>query len=126
MPSDLISKANSRTILIIEDERDIRELLTLFLEGEGYAVMTASNGLEGLRLLRSNKKPGLILLDMMMPVIGGLEFLDILKNDKDLASIPVYVVSANARAEDLNGARGLIRKPASIEAILKVVKSYCG
>ena len=115
-----------RTILIVEDERDIRESLQSMLELEGYDVLTASNGKEALDLLRSTElKPRLVFLDMMMPVMDGASFLNILVNDTILAPIPVYIHSANTNLTDLKGARGILRKPASIEAIMKLVESYC-
>lgn len=125
MTTDQNSKPCNRTILIIEDDQDIRETLQNMLLAEGYEVLTATNGKEGIELLKSNSQPRLVLLDMAMPVMNGMEFLDILTNDTILAAIPVYIHSATANLVDINGARGLIRKPASYEAILRLVKSYC-
>lgn len=96
------------------------------LENEGYTVLTCKNGKEGIEVLRATShKPRLVLLDMMMPVMDGVGFLNILVNDTILAPIPVYVHSANTNLSDIQGARGILRKPASFEAIMKLVESYC-
>ena len=115
-----------RTIMVIEDDRDIRDAVKEILESENYKVVTAGNGKEALELLRATaNQPRLVLLDMMMPVMDGFDFLKILTNDTVLAAIPVYIHSANYDIRDLRGAKGLLRKPASCEAILALVESYC-
>src|SRR5689334_1575844 len=84
-----------RPILIVDDDVDIREALTDTLEARGFEVVTAANGLEALRLLRSNAvSPSVILLDLMMPVLDGYEFLDEQRKDPALASIPVAIITA--------------------------------
>lgn len=116
----------NRKILIVEDDLEIRESLKDVLEMEGYKVETASNGKEAIDLLRATStQPRLVLLDMMMPVMDGVGFLNILTNDTILAAIPVFIHSATADLTNIHGARGLLRKPASVEAILKLVESYC-
>jgi two-component system chemotaxis response regulator CheY len=121
-----ISNSNNRTVLIVEDDSVIRELLKDILELEGYSVSTAGNGQEAIDLLRAGKtQPKLVLLDMMMPVMDGASFLNIVTKDTTLAKIPVYIHSASLDIPELNGARGLIRKPSSYETIVKLVESYC-
>ncbi len=113
------------SVLIIEDDHDIRETLKELLVTEGYAVLTAENGKEGIEVLKTGKRPRLVLLDLMMPVMGGIEFLDILTKDAVLASIPVYIHSATADMTLIKGARGLLKKPASFDSIIELVQSYC-
>ena len=89
-----VMKGNGRRILVVEDDRDIRESLQDLLEVEGYAVTTAENGRDALEQLQRMDAPSVILLDLMMPVMSGDEFLRELRKDGALASIPVLVVSA--------------------------------
>src|SRR5579885_3279154 len=91
------------SILIIEDELEIRENLKALLELEGYQVITAGNGREGLEALKSAPRPCLILLDLLMPVMTGDEFLRELTSQDALATIPVCVVSGVS--EKLKGVR---------------------
>ena len=115
-------------LLIVEDDPDLREVLDLALTAEGYRVATASNGAEALETLkRSEPKPKLILLDLMMPVINGWEFREKQTEDPDLVGIPVVVVSAAAdlpsRASDLR-ADAYLRKPLALDQLLATVEKY--
>ena len=116
---------NCETILVIEDDRDIREALKESLELEGYHVLAANNGKEGLDILKTLVTPCLVLLDMMMPVMGGREFLNELKKDATLMPIPVFIVSAIADKVNTEGAVGFIKKPADLDVVLKMVERYC-
>src|SRR5262245_55711029 len=83
------------SILIVEDDRDIREILAETLVDYGYEVTTAANGLEALKQLRSmTTLPSIILLDLMMPIMDGYAFLDERGRDASLVAIPVAVVTA--------------------------------
>ncbi len=116
-------------ILIIEDEPDLRDTLKELLELEGFHVSAAENGQEGLRLLKEIAQPCLILLDLMMPVMNGWQFLDALKVDHQhvLATIPVVVVSAAADVADIEQQHGCraIKKPASIELLVGLAHRHC-
>ena len=84
-----------KSVLIVDDDADIRDLLAEALVQEGFDVMTAANGLEGLRILRGLRAPpSVILLDLMMPILDGYGFLDQFRRDPVLASIPLVVVTA--------------------------------
>src|SRR3989442_228935 len=85
-----------KEILIVEDDPDIRESLQVVLETEGYNARTAANGKEGVAALESLEHPCLVLLDLMMPVMNGWEFLAVQRNDERLNKVPVVVVSAIA------------------------------
>jgi CheY-like chemotaxis protein len=116
------------TILVVEDDPDITESLCDVLQGEGYQVATAANGKEGLERLRQIDRPCLILLDLMMPVMSGGEFLAALRQTEALASIPVVIVSAwaNESAQVRAQSQGFVRKPISIDALLDATNRLCG
>jgi CheY-like chemotaxis protein len=116
-----------RGILIVEDEPMIRESLREALEFEGYKVFTAVNGRDAIETLSHIPHPCLILLDLMMPVMNGWEFLSHRCEDDFLAKIPVAVVTAagEAKAQNLN-AQVVIKKPIELELLLKWVSRYCG
>lgn len=105
---------NCKTVLIVEDDKEIRESFQDALEMEGYEVSTATNGKEALELLTHSPKPCLVLLDMMMPIMGGRELLDIMMKDVTLAPIPVFIVSVVADKENSKGAVGFLKKPADL------------
>ncbi|MDB5778002.1 MAG: hypothetical protein JWP79_185 [Polaromonas sp.] len=116
-------------ILLIEDEPDIRETLRELLELVGFKVETAANGREGLDKLESAGRPCLILLDLMMPVMNGWEFLDALQKspDPDRAAIPVIAVSAAVEMVDLKARYGCrsLKKPVDIDTLLNMVREHC-
>ncbi|MBY0414468.1 MAG: response regulator [Bdellovibrionales bacterium] len=115
----------TKNILIVEDDKDIRESMKDALEIEGYKVLMASNGNEGLASLRSNDHTCMILLDLLMPTMGGREFMDIVQNEEKISSIPIFIHSSVANKENTIGAAGWIKKPADLSVILRAVKSYC-
>lgn len=119
-----------KSILIVEDDCDIREAFEDFLTSEGFDVYTAMNGKEGLELLKRIPGPALIFLDLMMPVMNGWEFLEAQKGDHVIASLPVVVVSA-LRSDSVLGKEqrpaqtaGYLKKPISIDSITKIVSQY--
>ena len=112
------------TVLVVEDDFNIRETLRDALEIDGYQVVTADNGREALDKIHAGPKPDLILLDMMMPVMSGREFLDAAGADAKIAPIPVVVISATADATSARGAAAFIKKPPDLELILQMVAKY--
>jgi CheY-like chemotaxis protein len=117
------------TILVIEDDHDMRELERAALCHSGYEVVTATNGRDGLRRL-AEVQPCLILLDLMMPVMDGLAFLEARLRDGLAIDVPVYCVSA-AGQEMLNearsrGATACIAKPVDLEQLCDLVAEVCG
>jgi len=122
-PADLENACNS--ILIVEDEPEIRESLKEALEWEGYTVGTACNGKEALEKLSIMPKPCLILLDLMMPVMNGFEFAAALKHDVVLTAIPIVVLSAfSGQGEDKIGAKVALKKPVDLDVLFSMVKKY--
>ena len=82
------------TVFIIEDDPDTREMLGKFLELEGYQVETAVNGQQALERLKNGVRPSVILLDLMMPVMDGFDFIDHMQRNELWRNIPVLVVTA--------------------------------
>ena len=91
--------AEKKRILVIEDEAEMIDLTRIVLEREGYKVLGADGGARGLEMIKQ-EKPDLILLDLMMPDIGGWEVYRQVKADQELAQIPVIVVTAKAQSID--------------------------
>lgn len=114
-----------KTILIVEDDDDIRNVMIDLLESEGYVAQAATNGKEALDLLGTMAKPCLVLLDMMMPIMNGRQFLDKVMSDVVLAPIPVLIVSAVADKTNTEGSVGFLKKPIDIDVVLNVVSQYC-
>ncbi len=114
-------------VLVVEDDPDIQESLKFILEEEGCHVDTAANGAEALSRLDHGKRlPKLILLDLMMPVMSGWEFLEHVREDERLRNIPIVVVTAAGEPRDApEGAMRVLRKPLDLEALLGLVRQYC-
>jgi CheY-like chemotaxis protein len=87
-------------ILVVDDDADIREVLSEVLIESGHDVMTASNGLEGLQILRDGWSPCMVLLDLMMPVMDGFTFLERVQSIPALARVPIVVLTAKDLTED--------------------------
>ncbi len=118
--------AKSR-ILIIEDDADIREAFTDLLTSDGYEVVTANNGQEGIDHLRKDAGFSLIFLDLMMPVKDGFQFRKEQLEDKTISHIPVVIMSADGHIEEkqaTTGAKEYLRKPIDITDILDTAKKY--
>ena len=110
-------------VLVVEDSRTQALQIQLLLEDAGYHVATAANGKEGLDRLEF-ARPSLILLDLMMPVMSGPEFLQVLIEDKNHA--PVVVVSAYGEiADPATGISDFIPKPVRLDRLLDAVSRYC-
>ena len=115
------------SVLLVEDDTDVRSALRDVLEAEGCTVYEASNGSEGLALLNAmNPLPDILLLDLMLPgPLNGWDVLCVKQADERLSGIPVVVLTAvtpqEARARSLEGAHLILKKPFSIPQILSVV-----
>jgi CheY-like chemotaxis protein len=117
-----------RSILVVDDDPDIREAISSALSDEGYQVTGASNGREALAHLRGQTRPSLILLDMMMPEMDGWRFRLELKKLPELASIPVVILSAHGNVRDAAlalGAADYLRKPLRLDSLLEIAERYC-
>jgi CheY-like chemotaxis protein len=111
--------------MIVEDDDDIRESLQEALEAEGYPVHVAANGREGLTLLAHIERPCVILLDLMMPVMNGWEFLSVQRQDRAFAQIPVIVVSAAPETALPRDSAAVVPKPVDLDQLLEVVRKLC-
>jgi two-component system response regulator CpxR len=114
----------NKIVLVVEDDIIIRENLRDALEMEGYKVFTAANGKEGLEKLKLIPQPALVLLDMMMPVMNGREFLDVILADHMLAAIPVIIVSADIDESKKVGSKAYLKKPVDLDLLLQWVSRY--
>ncbi len=116
----------SKKIVLAEDEPQIARLIEFKLKKEGYQVTWKENGEEALKAIKADK-PDLILLDIMMPVMGGYEVLRRLKEDENLKSVPVIMLTARAHEKDVvkgiaMGAEDYITKPFHPAELLVRVK----
>jgi len=123
-----VPRGPRRPVLVVDDDRDIRETLRDLLELEGWPVAVARNGLEALERMRE-VRPGLVLLDLFMPVMDGAEVCRRRQGDAELESIPVVVISAAPDLDErLRALRvaGHLEKPVRIETLLDTVVRFCG
>lgn len=118
-------KNKCRSILVVEDEKGIQEVLKIALEMEGYDVFTADNGKIGLEMLSKIPTPCLILLDLMMPVMNGWQFAEVVSNDVSLATIPVIIVTAYGDRAKTVPSKGILKKPIDLDSLLNTVKKWC-
>lgn len=110
-----------RTALIVDDNSDIRFLLSQVLKMEGYEVVLAENGKVAQEKLLKGKPPMIVLLDLMMPVMDGWQFLSWKNEHPSYSDIPVLVISAMQLAEVPEGTVGYLRKPIDIKDVIKTV-----
>ncbi len=119
-----------KSVLIVEDNELNMKLFNDLLEAKGYETIQTRNGLEALDLARQHR-PDLILMDIQLPEVSGLEVTKWLKEDDDLHTIPVIAVTAFAMKGDeerirQGGCEAYISKPISVVKFLETVKSYIG
>jgi CheY-like chemotaxis protein len=126
--------STSKTVLIIEDEEDAAELFAEMMRVSGFRVLKTSNSGPALTLMGS-EKPDVIILDIMMPEISGLDILRQMRRDPELANIPVVVVSAKSMPADIKngmeaGASTYLTKPVGFldlkEAVERALASRAG
>jgi len=108
-------KKRSLTVLIVEDDNELREILQAEFELEGLTVLTATDGSEAVTTVR-RLKPDLVLMDNMMPIMNGIEATKIIKNEEDVQHIPIIMLTASGNKEDIvegleAGAIDYITKP---------------
>jgi two-component system alkaline phosphatase synthesis response regulator PhoP len=110
------------TILVVDDDSSIAEMLQVILEDEGYQVVTAHNGQEGLACLKTSP-PTLVLCDFMMPVLDGVQMCRTMQANPDYQAIPFVLMSSLHAAIDSVGCRfaALLTKPFDLENILPLI-----
>ena len=115
-----------KTVLLAEDDVEIRDILQDLLEAEGYDVVPAGHGRQALEFLegvRGGKLPDLVVLDLMMPLVDGVQVLKAMKGDPVLAAIPVVVLSAVVR-ERPAGAAAFLRKPIPLQKLFDTIRGF--
>jgi DNA-binding response OmpR family regulator len=119
----------STSVLVVEDDPSVRGLLQTLLSAEGYEVVTASDGLAGL-VKATSSHPSLVLLDLMMPDLGGVRVLEEMREDPELADIPVIVVTGKIDAipgmRQLLGEDNVFLKPFAVGELLSRVADVTG
>jgi CheY-like chemotaxis protein len=117
-----LMKCLGLTILLVDDDLDVREGLSLLLEMKGYLVVQAENGQEALlQLKNTDRLPLVVVLDLAMPILDGRGFLDQRARDRVLASIPVIVVSGSRPDEALSEVEVFLQKPVEITHLLESI-----
>lgn len=114
----------TRTILVVEDEKDLRDMMREILELNGYSVVTAVDGQAALEALEQIEHLGLVLLDLLMPRMNGWDFLKEMRGRADYATVPV-VVHSSSIAGAPEGATRVLKKPIELERFLDVVHEFC-
>ncbi len=112
-------------ILVIDDDSDVREIVTFVLAADGHEVRCAADGVAALEELRRGGRPSLILVDMMMPRLDGEGFMRALRRDPLLAEIPVVILTAHTGAREKAaalGAAGCLVKPVELSDLLATVE----
>jgi len=117
-------------ILVIEDDDQVRDAIRALLESEGYSVLAASNGKDALERLNRIHPPALILLDLLMPIMSGQEFLaELIKEDAiTFSKIPIVVITGASGDKWIESVKPFtavsLRKPVDVDALLGIVAQY--
>ncbi len=121
------SGVTSRQILVVDDEPTIRELLVELLTTEGYVAEAVANGWVALEWLRAHHPmPCLVLLDMMMPVMDGRQFLSVIEEDSTFGAVPVVVITAHDVCKELRNSPRVvdcIQKPLQVDRLLAAIEA---
>jgi len=118
----------SKKILVVDDEEELRDFISMRLEANGYEVVTAGNGIEGLKVV-VDEKPDLIISDVLMPEMDGFAFYKILKEDEATKDIPVLILTARGKMEDtfrVLGVDDFLSKPFQADELLSKIQLQLG
>jgi CheY-like chemotaxis protein len=118
------SNAMTHTVLVVEDERDLREMMRDALELNGYNVVTAEHGVDALAKLAGIESLCLVILDLLMPVMDGWDFVVKLRQQAGFALVPV-VVHTSAAGQAPAGVTRVLQKPMLFDRLLSVVREFC-
>jgi CheY-like chemotaxis protein len=111
-------------LLVVDDDKEILATMQDLLEEEGYSVRTAADGVEAVYAM-AQRKPRMILLDLMMPHMTGWEVLEAMKADPALADIPVCVATGRRHEAPPKAATYVLQKPFTVDELLEVVRQHC-
>jgi CheY-like chemotaxis protein len=114
----------NHTVLVVEDEEELREMIREVLEESGYDVVTAAEGGQALAAMGRIQRPCLVLLDLLMPGMNGWDFYEKLKERPELADVPVVVHTSSPDRAPAGVAR-VLRKPLRLERLLETVREFC-
>lgn len=119
------TESEKKSILVIDDCQDVLDLQRVVLEQNGYTVITAQSGIEAFEILAKISRPNLILLDMNLEDMTGIDFLKELENEKPeiIKNVPVVILSGTASVPE-SKAIGFIHKPYDLEKFISDVKTY--
>ncbi len=124
-----VEAPSKKPIFLVEDSKEIRQLIQILFESEGYRVECAEDGRQALDKLRGMEPlPGMILLDLMMPVMDGFQFRQEQAGDPRLSHVPVLVLTADSSAsekvERMN-VQGSLKKPVDVDTLLAAAEKWC-
>jgi len=111
-------------VLVVDDEPNMRFLLGMILESDGYEVVEAKHGAAALERVKE-ERPDLVVTDLMMPVMNGRELIERLRSDDETAAMPILVVSSRPTADVPGGADAVLSKPFDLDPLLETVRSLC-
>lgn len=117
--------AHHHPVMVVEDDPDIREVVQIALEEEGFEVVTAANGAEAEAELEQGERPRIMLLDLMMPVMNGWELLEHLRRDGWLRDGMRVVIMSATPTGALHGSAKTMQKPVSLDQLVDTVRSLC-
>jgi CheY-like chemotaxis protein len=121
-----VTQLNACHILVVDDDQPIRETIAELLRDQGYDVSVAANGQQALQICRLRPNPALILLDLQMPVMDGVEFSRLKGEDPKLARVPVCVMTAFRDSATIpRGTAVVLRKPLGSTDLLSIAKRFC-
>ena len=122
--SGMAAATTARRVLVIENDRELRECIRHVLEDEGFPTVVADHGHTALEVLRADEDlPDVIVLDMMMPIMDGWAFLATARRDPRLVSIPVVVITGLAERMDREFVSRALRKPVNLDDLLDAVRN---
>ena len=117
-----MTNETAKSVLIVEDETELRDSLREVMEDEGYQVLVAADGREALEHL-SSMRPSVVILDLIMPVMSGSEVYDAMQADPALADIPV-IISTSDPSQSPSGVP-IMKKPVNIRRLIELVAQLC-
>ena len=112
-----------KPLLVVEDDLDLTDLVSRWLARDGFTVTSAANGREALQLLQEEALPGLVLVDLIMPIMSGYALIDAMQASPDLRHIPIVGMSGHRQSTPLAGVVETLLKPFEEAELRRIVKS---